>query len=266
MCYYSTEFEVDTIELIKYSKDGYAAQGSSGGNTYYGDRLYVEGIYYSEVAQELVEKEDADLVAYKYQYNTIIEQASAYLKSTDGSGTKVYRPQAGQRYYFDGVTIDIILTQEQMDIMLGATQSINDTSTWCMFTMDAGNNTTKTILCGGDGYERNMQYLVDAFASNTTYFNVDVMTALHHGANKYDNFMKLCKVSTIVLFDQSKLSESLNIDSFSTEYKNYESLFKEAANQYMKSGDGNVALLFKNGNIEVIQTERTEWKYCEKLY
>ena len=95
----------------------------------------------------------------------------------------VYRIHTGERYYFDGVTMDVILTQEQIDPnttpprntsdlpyrFYGDWDAFNATSTTCVFEI---NSTEDKVYMGGDSNRANMNYIMKAYDNEDAYMYV----------------------------------------------------------------------------------------------
>ena len=50
----------------------------------------------------------------------------------------MYRLQTGQRYYFCDITMDIVLSQQHLEQAMFA-EDLNDSCTWCMYTIEEQN-------------------------------------------------------------------------------------------------------------------------------
>ena len=105
----------------------------------------------------------------------------------NGEQSDIYRMHTGQRYFFHGLTMDVIQAQEQIPYNSYANRSagiktpdFNTTSTVTLFTTT--NN--QKIFIGADANYVNMQYIMDSYGENpTTLSNIDVFVAMHHGKN-----------------------------------------------------------------------------------
>lgn len=182
----------------------------------YAGQVYVNGIYFNEPS-------DALLSRYDYgdrEYIGYMKRATALFKTSTNGTPDFYRMQTGQRYTFDDVTMDILLSQELLSIAdydatfnpdnCGQADAVNDTSTWCMFTIGTGNN-AKKLLTAGDASYSGKNYMCDMYSKN--YLTMDVMTALHHGFNT-----NLSKFSSMTIFDsgstlQEEFSQHITVES-----------------------------------------------------
>ena len=207
----------------------------------YVGQVYVNGIYFNEPSDTL-------LTRYNYgdrEFLGYLKQAATLLKTSTNGTPDFYRMQTGQRYTFDDVTMDIMLSQELLSIAdydatadvnnCVQTDAINDTSTWCMFTIGTGNN-AKTLLTAGDASYSGKNYMC-AMYSNLT---MDVMTALHHGfntnlskysdmsqltsgANLQEAFSQKCTVENVVLYsyqyDMTQENKTMIGDVYAVNWK-----------------------------------------------
>ena len=210
----------------------------------YKDRIYVEGFYYNEPNGDIVETYAKD----SYSLVQALKNCAAnVLTTTEGQAPQIYRIQTGQRYTFDDVTMDIMLSQELLTVAdYEATyntnnsyqqDSFNDTSTWCMFTIGEGADAQK-LFSSGDGSYSGKKYVCDMYSSS--YMTVDVFTALHHGlntnmsqymvlSNRYESvtqeaFSQKCTVEGVVLYsykyDMTEENQtSNNNDTYAVNWK-----------------------------------------------
>lgn len=155
-------------------------------NPTFAERVYVEGIYFNEPSDNVVALDPG--VPREIEY---IKGASKILKTTDGNSSKIYRPQTGQRYYFNDLTVDIILTQEQILLENYYKGDFNDSSTWCMFNIEG-----QKILLGGDGGTGAMNVIIAAYKQKD--FELDMFATLHHCLNTTDCFTDFCNVKTAI--------------------------------------------------------------------
>ena len=155
-------------------------------NPEYANRIYVEGFYYNEPSAAVFAFDQAG----RAQMN-FMKLATELLHRTDGSHPDIYRPQTGQRYYFNDITVDIILGQEQHLCENYYRRDFNDSSTWCMFTIEG-----QKILLGGDGGPGATAVIMSAY--DKKYFHLDMFATLHHCLNTFDDFTDFCKIKTAI--------------------------------------------------------------------
>lgn len=96
---------------------------------------------------------------------------------TTASPIPVYRPQAGQKYYFSGLTVEVAYTQEQVQFS-ECSMDMNCTSTWYLATTDNG----YTFLEAGDTETVNMDHMIELYPNYHGY-GADLVNAFHHGLN-----------------------------------------------------------------------------------
>jgi len=152
----------------------------------YGGRIFVEGIYYNE-PNDLVMALDPGICKGS---TVLIKDALEILKTTSGEAPKIYRTQTGQRYYFNDITVDIVVGQEQIPFKHYACD-LNDSSTWCMFNVEG-----QKCLFGGDGDKGGMHFITCAY--DQSYMEIDMFTLLHHGWATQDFFTDHCKIKTVL--------------------------------------------------------------------
>ena len=146
--------------------------------------VYVQGVYINIPSQATFTSTGDG-----YSKVTSIESIVRKMRMTDGETVPtIYRMQTGQKYYFDGVTMDVMMTQEQTT---GYTD-LNDSSTWCMFTVV---KSSEKIMMGGDAGQISMQKLMDIYSAD--YLYSDVFAGLHHGINTWETFTEYCQTNTI---------------------------------------------------------------------
>ncbi|MDR1891423.1 MAG: hypothetical protein LBQ48_00180 [Oscillospiraceae bacterium] len=207
------------------------------------ERFYVEGVYYNEPNDAVTQLDPIARVTISW-----IKAAAGILKTTKGMNPEIYRPQTGQRYYFNDITMDIILGQEQLP-RANYSGDFNDSSTWCMFTVEG----QKCLFCG-DGEKGGMRFIMDTY--DREYLNVDVFTLMHHGFNTRIDFTDYCTVKTALFTvkDRTPLNKE----------KQNEHL-RQSVQEYLTWGGGTKILTFPYtvGSYECLPA--TEWIYHEGL-
>ena len=142
-------------------------------NASYADRISVEGVYYTEPSTAVCKKFGVSVQNVKY--------GALALKNTAGQSPKMYRPQTGQRYYFNDIVIDVLHTQEQL--LLGDYENyFNDSSTWIRLTIDG-----QTFLTGGDASEGSINVVERTY--DKEFLTFDLISVFHHGQNVYDSYV-----------------------------------------------------------------------------
>ena len=98
-------------------------------------------------------------------------------------GIPVYRVQAGQKFYFDGMTVEVPYTQEQVQPSQ-MNLDLNGTCSWFLLTDDYGN----TFLDAGDAERWNAVEVTELYSANYGVYGADVGKLFHHGLNPLVEF------------------------------------------------------------------------------
>ena len=173
-------------------------------NAFYDDttlasRIYVEGVYYSSPNDEVV-LNNSGCESKDYVLSRVVK---GILRNSNGEPTKLYRPQTGQRYYFNDTTIDILLAQEQLSVEkteanITYRSNLNSSSTVCLFTSEAGTNNAQTCLFSGDLQETGFDNLFANY-SDTLFSTLDFFTLNHHGFNISAKMASKITAKTVLL-------------------------------------------------------------------
>ena len=178
------------------------------------ENIYLEAVYANE-SSNYSKKSDGSLMTGPMD-NAYLGAMS--LTKADGSQPDVVRLHMGERFYFNGVTLDIIQAQEQLPVDyyndFSDPDKFNATSTNCMFTINA---TGDKIFTGGDSTKANMNYIMKAYDGITatakryntgngwytdtdpegitrtktkTLSDISVFIAYHHGKNTTNAFTR----------------------------------------------------------------------------
>lgn len=151
----------------------------------YVERLYVEEVYFSAPNNDVSLKHGGSSTVIQTEY------AAKSLKTSSGEQTKVYRPITGQRYYFSDISMEIIFSQEFIELE-DYSEDLNDSSTWVMYHIEG-----QKALLGGDGDYGEMKAIMRAY--DKEYMKLDVFTNLHHGINVFDDFTNFCDITTVLV-------------------------------------------------------------------
>ena len=195
------------------------------------ERICVEGVYFSEPNDNVIAL--FPVCAAEVIYT---KEAIKLLRRTDGEATSIYRPQTGQRYYFDDVTMDIVHSQEHLPIE-EYSGDINDSSTWVMFTIEG----QKCLFCG-DGESGSQRAVMRHY--DEAYLELDVFTLPHHGHHTRDEFTDYIEVKTVL----ATVKEQVPAHRMAQNER-----LKKKANEWLVWGDGTKVLAFpyKVGTYEV---------------
>lgn len=202
-------------------------------------QVYVEGFYYSEPNDNIIGIQPGCLSNMIY-----LKMAAEVCKTSKGEQPKIYRPQTGQRYYFCDVTMDILLSQEHLEQNMFA-EDLNDSSTWCMYTIEG-----QKCLFVGDAERGGMRKVMAAYESE--YLDIDVFTLPHHGFNTRNDFTDYTKVKTVLVTARDKTPKR-------REEQN--AYLKERVHEWILWGDGTKVLTFPY-KVRTYETlPNFEWKY-----
>ena len=155
------------------------------------NRIHVEGIYYSEPSERITNVCGGDFSCAQMKWE------AKRLRTCSQQPTPFYRPQTGQRYYFNDITMDIVLTQEQVpdEDYYG---DLNSSSTICLFTIEG-----QKCFFSGDIHQQGLQFIMDNYSQE--YLNLDLFTLNHHGFNTSTEFADYAQIKTLLLTVQHDL-------------------------------------------------------------
>lgn len=150
------------------------------------DGVYVEAFYINEPNATTYAGDSVDMDVRSHNQRLAM---ALFRTAPTGESSKVYRMSTGQKYYFDGLSMDVILTHDVMNRSLITTydvSAVNRSSAVVLFTTDDG----RKIFIGGDADRANMRYIVsmygkddNGYTSSALLQGIDVFVALHHGKN-----------------------------------------------------------------------------------
>lgn len=235
-------------------EDHYGVINKINGNPKYADMFYVNGVYFHTPPSDLFE------LSYDKNPKMDVYTASrsyAMLKAEDGSQTKFYRPQLGQRYYFCDIAIDVAMTPEQYapdSYYVGTTTiDMNDTSIWLMHHIE-----DQRMLVGGDAYHTGIRAMMNLYEES--YFETDIFVILHHGINVYNYFTDYMTLKTVLFpnFRVGSVWEPSRVDLARVEDNAY---LKNAAAECISCENGTVVLTFPYHIGEAKTLGPREWIY-----
>ena len=210
------------------------------------ERIIVEGIYFNEPSSTLCERLDSSVVS-QIRYMPMVARN---LKTTKGTAPEIYRVQTGQRYYFNDITMDILHTQEQM-VYGSYSGDYNDSSTWCMFTIEG-----QKFLHAGDAEFGSVDVVMNTY--DKEYFDLDVFAVFHHGINVYDYFTDFCTLKT-VLYTNYRCGSYYGTGTHAHEEENAHLIAASA--ESLAHGDGTKVLTFPYEVGTAKSLPAREWKY-----
>ena len=202
----------------------------------YADRIYVEGFYFNEPGEEVnsIENVTTDILN--------LEGIRSILKTTEGGQPEMYRMHTGERYYFNDITMDVVLTQEQIPLETYE-DGYNETSTWVMFTMEG-----QTTLITGDAGPAGMAQVMANYSQD--YLTMNIFSAAHHGHNTRGDFTKYCTVKDVVLYSERNFAGG-----------GANTALREQAAESFIYGDGTKILTFPYTTGTVQSLPCNTWKY-----
>ncbi|MBE6592215.1 MAG: hypothetical protein E7646_09265 [Ruminococcaceae bacterium] len=210
-------------------------------NPTWADRIIVEGFYFSEPSNAA---KDLD----KGVYSEIAKEYEAIklLKDSNGKTPLVYRPQTGQRYYFSDIYVDVMLSQENID-MKEYQDGFNETSIWLEYNIDGQN-----VVIGGDSGKAGMDMMMRLYEPSTLTF--DVYFVLHHGSNVTQEWIDAMTCTTVMHpYHYFDTASALNVALTEKAFK--------AGGEYLVEGDGTVVLTFPYKVGEFKRLSHNTWKY-----
>lgn len=156
-------------------------------NWSYAERIYVEAIYMDEVNNAVATAQGVTGVQLGVMTGTL------KLKTSDGGHPEIYRPQAGQTYYFSDIKVEVMQTMVQVPEKnwYRWTGNINEFSTWLMYHIDG-----QTFLNAGDADFGAMKAIMRTYDEED--FVMDIMAVQHHGINVHNEFSDFVTVKTLL--------------------------------------------------------------------
>lgn len=210
-------------------------------NPEYAKRVCVEGIYYSEPNVDICKMGDS------IEQVQVAVKGFGECKTSSGKTTPVYRPQVGQRYYFNDIMIDVLHTQEQLP-MQDYSNGFNDSSTWLLYSIDG-----QKFLHGGDAGRGSVEVVKDTYEQE--FLDFDIMTTFHHGQNVSNSFVEYFNYKTV-------LYTTFVVGSQTANWKTEENKkLQERAEECLSWGDGTKILKFPYYVGDFISLPRREWIY-----
>jgi hypothetical protein len=240
----------------------------------YADKVYVEAIYVNEPSHASIETDGDPATLYSIIKNQ--RKGIKLLRTTKGELPKMYRYQTGQRFYFEGVTMDVVQAQEQIPVAdysgeytgyaEGALPELhgkfNTTSTSLIFTIADGTATGKKVYIGGDATQVNQTWMMNAYSSSL-FADVNVFTALHHGANTTESFTEWSTNNYASKFDVVLLPRMKDVTEVVFQ-KYCASLIRASKNGIdgcYAYATGTKILTFNSSGISVTSEPNKEWIY-----
>ena len=246
------EGEIPVIEawFISHSHtDHSGVLAKIGEETQLAKRFYVEGVYFTKPSLKIIEEASAATAVELRQQ----EMGCNFLKNSNGETPNVYRMQTGQKYYFNDVVVDILLTTDMVPSENFTLQgNINETSTCLMYNIE----NQKFLLSGDSDFGANRT--VERFYS-PEYLDVDIMGVFHHGANVHTEFIECYKAETL-LYPYVGARGLRYLDEYTVNEE-----LQKAAVEYYHYGNGTKMLTFPYKIGTAKSLPMLDWKYNEDL-
>lgn len=200
-------------------------------DTSYSERVYVEGLYFSQPNEAVGERYRAT------KHINYIEMARKCMRTTKGETTPMYRPQMGQTYYFCDIKVDVVWEQEKLPFV-DYSNDLNDSSLWLRYNIEG-----QTILLCGDADEGSARSVTSIY--NRDYFDLDIYVTFHHGINTWDPWTDFINYKTL-MYSWKKSESSLNGNETYPQWWKLEenAHMREKAQEILNWGDGTNVLTF----------------------
>ena len=215
-------------------------------------RLSIDGIYLSMPSDE------AFLAVNQLSSKTgtmKIQTLPTMVQASDGSSTKMYRPQSGQKYYFADVVVDIMHTQENLVTQDYANLDLNDSSLWTMFNMDG-----QKFLHAGDADKGAMRVVMRNFSKE--YMKLDVYASFHHNLNNWLPFLEYCEIKTVLFTTSGTESQNKKVGEINSVGSN--KYLKENSIDYYSWEDGGKILEFPYAAGTAKKMPMQTWQHHEE--
>lgn len=199
-------------------------------------RVIVEGVYFNLPGKAAFAKDKTSRISAQW-----VDFGAMALKDSNGERPQVYRTTAGQRYYFNDLTIDIMMSQELVSPQEFYTD-INETSTWCMVHVEG-----QKVMMVGDASRGSMSNVLKVY--RPPYLSMDVMTAMHHGSDTWNDFTDFSSVKTVLIPRHVFVESEANL------------YLKDKAEEVMIYGDGSKVLSFPYQVGTAVTLPHMEWIY-----
>ena len=173
-------------------------------------RIYVNGVYYNTPGKEAIDLDSTNRGTVQN-----IKVATSLLQTSTGKRAQLYRPQSGQKYYFNDVQIDIVMAQEQIFPEQYFTD-LNESSTITMLHIDG-----QKVLFPGDSGAGLLRAVMRSYSEAKEYFEMDVMVTYHHSFDTWSKFTDFCKADTLLITREKIFEGPINqylVDSVKESY------------------------------------------------
>lgn len=195
--------------------------------------VYIEGVYFFYPSKDNFGTSEGHV-----EINRLYFALEAF-KTQDGKEVPIYRPQLGQKYYFNDIVIDVSATLEVLPFESLPLYHYNDTSVLFMHHIDG-----QKFLTTGDASHSILRIAMQVFPEE--YFDIEVYAVPHHGLNQSYYFTDYCTIDT-ALFPRGQMNVPDKPEE--TAY------FQDSVQEYFFRPQGDVILTFPYtvGTAEIIE-------------
>lgn len=217
------------------------------------DRIYINGLYYNAPGADVIDatafvEHQQDGETYYSKASNVnpgrVVEAVESMQTENGEQTPLYRPMSGQVYYFNGgLTVEIPLTQEQMD-MADYEMEFKVSSSCLLFRCQG-----KTFLDMGYICQKNQEKLMNIYGED--YFSdLDILGVSYRGGRMYEKYQDaFC--GDLVIYPNTKIHQ-LTEESAAV-YHHYAE--KEGVQLYSYA-DGILRYDFATGKVDIEPQEQ----------
>jgi len=207
-------------------------------------RIYVEGIYYNEPSDCVLNTH----LECSRQDSELTWKAIDGLWTTKGEHPKIYRTLTGQRYYFCDITVDVLLGQDQLPLEKYYREDVNESSTWLVINIEG-----QKCLFGGDGHTGGMSFMMHNYSKK--YFEMDIVTSLHHSGNSRNYFTDFCSIKTLLVTRGTEPTRRIEENKY----------LRDSVEEWFSRAEGTRVLTFPYviGSSEILP--HFDWKYHQGL-
>ena len=202
-------------------------------------RIYLEGIYYNEPNEQVIASCESDLCHSRMRW------VASHGKNVNREAAKLYRPQIGQRYYFCGLTMDVIFTQDVVPFE-DFHADINNASTVCIFNVEG-----QKLFFSGDIHEEGFLDMMEIYSRD--YLKSDFFTLNHHGHNTCTVFTDYVSIQTLLVTRKDFVTPARTRREMHHVYENVQEAY------HWGQGTKVITFPYEVGSAETL--EKFDWIY-----
>lgn len=167
------------------------------------ERVIVNGFYYTWPIDAGFRK-DSDYVDFMESIAKFYPDLDNY-RDENGDVTPRYKLHAGMAFYIQEITVDILMTQDQV-MPNEYTGGFNDSSTAFKLTIHSKHGSETTFLILGDAHNGVCNKLMGKYSYDVLHTNF--FMSLHHGGNNCESFFKFIAPDYLIYTSGSKATSS----------------------------------------------------------